>query len=45
VIDADKGKREPAEIKGECVSKSGEVDLEGVSLPRFFINMLGDPPK
>jgi hypothetical protein len=45
VIDADKGKREPAEIKGECVSKSEEVDLEGVSLPRFFTKTLGDPPQ
>ena len=30
---------------GACVSKGEEVDLEGVSLPRFFTNPLGDSPK
>jgi hypothetical protein len=45
VIDADKGKGRQRRSRGECVSKSEEVDLEGVSLPRFFTKTLGDPPK
>jgi nitrogen regulatory protein P-II 1 len=31
--------------RGACVSYGEEVDLEGVSLPRFFTNTLGDSPK
>jgi hypothetical protein len=45
VIDADMGKGASGDQGGECVSQSEEVDLEGVSLPRFFTNTLGDPPQ